>query len=67
MAKKRKNKALQSAGQKGGRISPTNFKNNPALARRAGIISGWKRRGGKLEDMPLEASLIEDKERKKLI
>jgi len=41
---KRKNLKLAAAGRKGGRVSPTNFKNNRELASRAGKRSGEVRR-----------------------
>lgn len=43
-----------AAGRKGGQLSPSNFKNNKDLARRAGQKSAWKRNGGKLKDMPFD-------------
>lgn len=50
----KKNKLKAAAGSLGGKLSPSNFKNNREAASRAGKISAWKRSGGKLADYPLE-------------
>lgn len=47
------------AGRKGGKLSPSNFKRNNALAVRAGQRSAWIRNGGKLKDMPPEFLALE--------
>lgn len=56
---KKKDPKKVAAGRLGGKKSPSNFKRNPELARKAGLASAFKRNGGNLEDLPTELLLDE--------